>query len=274
MVRVSLPQHDPAVSARMTALAQAANLNMEAFFDEVWGWQIGPYRIPDPELPTRTSEDLIKRATIIDKYLRDVNDYWFHVYKPSPGDTIVDIGAGRGEDVFVFSRSVGPTGKVWAIEPHPTSFLALRKLCQWNQLTNVHLRNYACTSDSGLLQIETMPVWESNYVRTGPPSNSSFEVETLRFDDLAKRENIGPISFLKMNIEGAEREALPGCIEALSRTQMACIAAHDFRADRGEGESFRTLSLVKDFLTTQGFELTIRDDPRYYVPYHVHAVRP
>jgi FkbM family methyltransferase len=151
----------------------------------------------------------------------------------------------------------------------------LRKLCEWNQLSNVRLLNYASTEQPESLQIETMAVWESNYVRSGQASATSCAVEGIPFDELARREGIGQISFLKMNIEGAERSALPGCVAALGRAKMVCISAHDFRSNRGEGESFRTLSMVRDFLIAQGFALTTRDeDRRYYVPYHVHGVRP
>lgn len=59
-----------------------------------------------------------------------------------------------------------------------------------------------------------------------------------------------------------------------SRASHVCIAAHDFRADRGEGEEFRTLEFTRDFLRECGFTLLTRDDdPRYYVPYHVHGYR-
>jgi len=44
----------------------------------------------------------------LERYLRDARDYWFHVYRPREGDVIVDIGAGRGEDVYAFSLGVGP----------------------------------------------------------------------------------------------------------------------------------------------------------------------
>jgi len=265
-----------ALERKMTEMARAScpGVDMEAFWDEVWGWRIGSVRIPDPEMATRSVEDVVKRAVVVEKYLRDVEDYWFHLYKPAAGDVIVDVGAGRGEDVFVFSRAVGETGRVWAVEPHPVSFLALKKLCEWNGLSNVRVLNYACMEEAGSLQIETMPVWESNYVRGGEASERSFEVEGIRLDELARREGIGAISFLKMNIEGAEREALPGCVEVLGRTRNVCVAAHDFRADRGEGEGFRTLGMVREFLSGCGFELVTRgEDRRYYVPYHVHGVR-
>ena len=188
---------------------------------------------------------------------------------------IVDIGAGRGEDVFAFSRAVGPAGRVFAIEPHPVSFQVLEKLCALNGLENVTRLNFACVDEPARLQIETLPVWESNYVRAGEPTATSHPVEGVTFDSLCAAHGIGRIDFLKMNIEGAERRALPGCREALGRARSVCIAAHDFRAARGEGESFRTLAFVREFLTAAGFELVTRDeDPRYYVPYHVHGRRP
>ena len=96
----------------------------------------------------------------------------------------------------------------------------------------------------------------------------------LPFDTLAERFGIGRIDFLKMNIEGAERMALPGCVQALERARAVCVAAHDFRAARGEGDHFRTFDEVCEVLRRAGFRLVLRkDDPRYYVPYHVHGVR-
>jgi FkbM family methyltransferase len=206
--------------------------------------------------------------------LSDANDFWFHVYKPRPGDVIIDVGAGRGEDVLPFSRAVGPTGRVLAIEPHPISFAMLQEFCKTHALDNVTAIRCACVDATDSLQIETLPAWESNYVRGGPQSSTSHPVDGVALDDLVDRCGIDRIDFLKMNIEGAEYLALPGCKRIIQRTRHACIAAHDFRADRGEGEDFRTLDFVKRFLIAAGFELTTRDeDPRYYVPYHVHGVK-
>jgi FkbM family methyltransferase len=219
------------------------------------------------------SETLTLEARL-QKYLRHANDYWFHVYQPLPGDVIMDIGAGRGEDVYAFSGAVGPAGLVFAVEPHPVSFGELKRLCALHMLYNVVCVNQACVAEPGSYQIETLPVWESNYVFSGEPTETSHAVEGVTVDSLVERFGIERINFLKMNIEGAERLALPGCRKALSIARHVCIAAHDFRAARGEGEHFRTLDLVKEFLREAGFTLITRDeDPRYYVPYHVHGVR-
>lgn len=263
-----------ALARRATEMARAAmpGADVEIFWDEMWIRRVGPDYFPDPDM-FRAVPNWERWAGQARKHLRDAQDYWFHVYKPQAGDTIVDIGAGRGEDVFAFSRAVGPRGRVWAVEPHPVSFAALRRLSELNRLANVTPLNYACMDRAGDLQIETLPVWESNFVRAGGRTAASHPVRCVRFDDLAAEYGIQPIDFLKMNIEGAERYALPGCAQALGRARFVCVAAHDFRADRGEGEEFRTLEFVKGFLRHAGFEIVLRDDPRYYVPYHVHGRR-
>lgn len=264
------------LAARATALAREAlpGVDIEILWDDMWVRRVGPHYFPDPGMLSTPEPNWPRWAAQAEKHLRDADDYWFHVYQPRRGDVIVDIGGGRGEDAYAFSRAVGPEGRVFAIEPHPQSFQILQKFCALNGLANVTCYNFACVDQPAHLQIETMPVWESNYVRAGEPTSTSHAVEGLTFDALAERYGIGRIDFLKMNIEGAERTALPGCRKALERVRHVCIAAHDFRAIRGEGEAFRTLAFVREFLTNAGFQLITRDDDRrYYVPYHVHGVK-
>jgi len=263
-------------AAEATVLARQAlpDIDIEILWDEMWIRRVGAFYFPDPDMFVARQTDWDRWAKQAEKYLRDANDYWFHVYKPAEGHVIVDIGAGRGEDIFAFSRAAGASGRVIAIEPHPVSFQALQKFCALNRLTNVEAFHYACVDQPAQLQIETLPVWESNYVRGGPPSPASHPVTAVRFDALCEELQIHRIDYLKMNIEGAERFALSGCRAALDRTRFVTVAAHDFRAARGEGEAFRTLAFVREFLINAHFDLVTRDDdPRYYVPYHVHGIR-
>jgi FkbM family methyltransferase len=274
--RLDCPAGRRELAERATALVRTElpGVDIEVLWDGMWMRRVGPHYFPDPEMLRNPEPKWQRWAMQAEKHPLDAEDYWFHVYKPKAGDTIVDIGAGRGEDVFAFSHAVGAEGRVFAIEPHPVSFQVLEKFCALNRLSNVTALNYACVDRPEKLQIETLPVWESNYVRTGEATPTSNAVEGVTFDMLTERYGIERIDFLKMNIEGAERTALPGCRNALHRVRNVCIAAHDFRAARGEGEAFRTLRFVREFLTTAGFRLTTRDDdPRYYVPYHVHGVR-
>jgi FkbM family methyltransferase len=245
-----------------------------AFEDGLWLHRAGKLWFADGPRFAYDDGCWAKWSAREEKFRRDAADYWFHVYKPKPGDVIVDIGAGRGEDVFAFSEAVGPTGTVWAIEAHPGSYRLLERFCLKNGLSNVRLLNCAAMNRRGTLQIQTLAVWESNFVYEGPSTPTSHAVEADRFDSICRTQGIDRIDFLKMNIEGAERFALPGMPEALLRAKYACIAAHDFRAARGEGNEFKTHDFVLKTLQNAGFSLVLRsEDPRYYVKEHIHGYR-
>lgn len=248
--------------------------DLDILKDRLWVRRVGEVFFPDPEYSPEAEPNWPKWTQRAAKYLRDAEDYWFHVYKPKPGDVIIDIGAGRGEDVYAFSKTVGPEGAVWAVEAHPVSYAALDLFCRLNGLANVRCVHMAATESPQTLEIETLPIWESNYLRAGAPSPTSHTVEGRPFDDYAAGQGIDQIDFIKMNIEGAERLALPGMRECMRRARYACISAHDFRARRGDGEEFRTRAFVEQFMRECGFTLLSRDDdPRYYVPDHVHGFR-
>jgi FkbM family methyltransferase len=245
-----------------------------AFEDGLWMHRAGKLWFPDAPGFQYEEGCWAKWSAREEKFRRDAADYWFYVYNPTPGDVIVDIGAGRGEDVFAFSEAVGPTGTVWAIEAHPGSYRLLERFCRKNGLSNVRLLNCAAMDRRGTLQIQTLAVWESNFVYRGPATPASHAVEAYRFDEICQRHGIERLDFLKMNIEGAERFALPGMPDALRRARFACIAAHDFRAARGEGDEFKTHDFVVRTLENAGFSLVLRgDDPRYYVKEHIHGYR-
>src|SRR5579871_995659 len=147
------------LASRATALAREAlpGVDIEILWDGMWIRRVGVHYFPDPEMFKVPEPKWQRWAKQAEKHLRDADDYWFHVYKPQPGDVIVDIGAGRGEDVFAFSRAVGPAGRVLAIEPHPVSYRALQKLCALNGLNNVTTFHCACVDEPAQLQIETLP---------------------------------------------------------------------------------------------------------------------
>src|SRR5262249_2906946 len=57
----------------------------------------------------------------------------------SPGLTVMDIGAHVGLHTLMFSRRVGPTGRVLAVEPSPANAYLLRSHITWNDCHNVEV---------------------------------------------------------------------------------------------------------------------------------------
>jgi FkbM family methyltransferase len=212
-------------------------------------------------------------ANELNRAVASVADTWFHVYQPRPGDLIVDAGAGKGEDTIVFSRAVGPTGKVLSIEAHPTTFHCLRLFCELNHLQNVAPANFALIDSARPVAIENLEGWHANRI-VDSNTKGSLQVAGLGLDELIQTENVQRIDFLKMNIEGAEAMAIRGMDRTLRITSALCIACHDFRTDDGEGEFFRTRQLIQGCVQRAGFRTISRaSDPRPDVACQVNAVR-
>jgi FkbM family methyltransferase len=207
----------------------------------------------------------------VSTFFRDAREFWFREYKPKAGHIVVDIGAGRGEDVLPFAHEVGPTGKVIAVEAHPTTYGHLRRFCELNRLSNVFPIHAAVIDTPGLVLIEDGESWLTNTIRT---SGEGTRVEATTLDDICRQLRLNRIDFLKMNIEGAEVRALLGMKETISRIRSICVCCHDFRADRGQAEEYRTRDFVTGFLKKNGFTVSRRSsDPRDFVRDHLFGVR-
>ncbi|MCP4178835.1 MAG: FkbM family methyltransferase [bacterium] len=207
------------------------------------------------------------------EYIRNAKEFWFAHYTPKYGDTILDIGAGRGEDTFTFSKAVGKTGKIIGIEADPHNFQMLEKFCSLNELRNTTLHQVALMDKPGCVSMHISTSWIDNAITDNNEEGDIF-VPSDTLDNICALEEINDIAFLKMNIEGAERFALLGMGETLKKVKIICIACHDFLADRGGSDSMRTRSFVVNFLRTHGFKVIFNnDEPRDFARDHIFALR-
>jgi FkbM family methyltransferase len=239
--------------------------------DDVWLHRYGrTYLAASVEFSFRAGPDFARDFASFETACAD---FWFHSYTPKSGDVIVDVGAGKGVETLVFSRVVGPAGKVLSIEAHPQTFRLLDKLVKWNGLSNVIPLQCAVMDKPGRVSMDEKENHEANaVVQAAGDSGSWVPGETM--DDLCQRQGIDRIDFLKMNIEGAERFALLGMTRMLERTRHICISCHDFLADEGGDPGCRTKAFVTEHLRANGFEIISRDDdPRPYVACQVNARR-
>lgn len=145
-----------------------------------------------------------------------------------PGDTFVDVGANVGVYSLYGARSVGPTGRVFAVEPHPRIWRQLRDNLRANEYSWAEAFLGAVSDTSGARQFTDMRSDDQNGLKPDGP----LSVRTARLDDLIPHKDV---RLLKIDVEGHEAAVLAGAVEVLRRTDAVLVEA--WEATRAEVEA-------------------------------------
>ena len=152
-------------------------------------------------------------------YLAKSTDYE-HDYVLKSGDVVVDLGANIGVFTVKAAKAVGPRGKVIAIESEDSALALLRENIEANKLENVIVVPKRIWSSKGKLKLQLSKTTQSHSFCQGDDRGEitdqfiTVDVDTL--DSVMNELNIEKVDFVKMNIEGAETEALVGMEKMLA----------------------------------------------------------
>ncbi|MBI3312896.1 MAG: FkbM family methyltransferase [Candidatus Omnitrophica bacterium] len=137
------------------------------------------------------------------------------------GMSAVDIGANIGFYSMMFSRAVGPEGKVWAFEPDPLNFSMLERNLSQNAIQNVYAVNKAAGPNSGasFLYQSKWHTGDHRIVDHGE-GREKIPIKILALDEFFADKNI---DFIKIDIQGAEGMALEGMKKTLARNPNVVI---------------------------------------------------
>jgi FkbM family methyltransferase len=147
------------------------------------------------------------------------------------GDVVIDAGGCWGDTALYFAVKAGERGKVYSFEFLPENLEIFRRNMDMNP---AFARN---------IELIQNPVWSVSDVQlfveaNGPgtqvvPSSKNpgaTKVSTLSIDDLAQAKHIEKLDFIKMDIEGAELQALIGAENTIRRfrPKLAIAIYHKF----------------------------------------------
>ncbi|RFA26393.1 hypothetical protein CAI21_17040 [Alkalilimnicola ehrlichii] len=140
-----------------------------------------------------------------------------------PGDWVLDIGSNIGMYTLRCASLVGPTGRVFALEPVPATFSLLSANVQRAACTNVTLLNVAA-SDRPALHGMAVPDSASglkNYYTAHLEGDiPEFQVTCLPVDSLALAQRV---RLVKLDVEGHDYSVLRGMRRLLERDRPLLI---------------------------------------------------
>ena len=141
------------------------------------------------------------------------------------GDTVFDPGTNIGYMTAICRGLVGTSGHVYSFEPSRTCY---NKLQLNENLANVTLHHAALSDQTGTAAFYDTPIVVTygyaclENVST-PKDGIRYMVPTFSVDDYCQDNRIDRIKFLKLDIEGAELQALEGSRRMLARKAIDFI---------------------------------------------------
>ncbi|WP_166831208.1 FkbM family methyltransferase [Thalassoroseus pseudoceratinae] len=172
-----------------------------------------------------------------------------------PGNHFVDAGANIGYFTLLAAECVGPSGTVTAFEPARS----VRKLLQENvQLLPhrqcVNVLPYALSDGHGTARFYEGPQNHTGISSLRPISQSAtnYPVELRQWDEIPSDR---PVHVIKLDIEGAEVQALHGMRRTLRRWRPTIVLEVTDRFLREMGSNTQELFALMDELGYQGWTL-------------------
>lgn len=215
----------------------------------------------------------LSRNTVVYKWLLEIsrsnsNEKMAYLSIIKRGDTVLDIGANKGDFTVLFSNIVGSKGLVYAFEPVPITFNVLNQRVLREQYhKNIFLNNFALGDNSGNFDIH-VPSGDYGQASlrlhdTGSWSNPGLEVfnclvKTL--DDFVLEKGLKKIDFIKLDVEGAELLALKGGQKVLHELHPIIHLEYFSAWTKGFGYTAKDLF---DFLKSCKYNYFFKDDFSY-----------
>lgn len=183
-------------------------------------------------------------------FAAEIHPYFDHMPAVPDYPLVVDSGAASGQFTVAFGLT-HPASRIVAFEPSPRQRILLRRNLVINGLTGRSaIQPFGLWNADTTLAFRTHGALSSLAGASQIPDNFLFaeKVEVIRLDDWMRSNPLPRLDLVKMDIEGAEIEALEGMTATLARYRPALLVqAYHLR------EGVRTLERCEDFLRARGY---------------------
>jgi FkbM family methyltransferase len=156
-----------------------------------------------------------------------------------PGSTAIDVGGHVGYVAALLARQVGPGGAVHVVEANPAMVERIRRHRELNALDWMQVHHCAMTDgsvDHLPLHVGAQPAWTSIHGGLTPDAHV-VDVPARSLDALVAEHGIDPaaLSLVKVDVEGAEDQAIAGMRDTLEAGSPAVVVEIDPARARSVG---------------------------------------
>lgn len=135
-----------------------------------------------------------------------------------PGDYLLDIGANIGLFSLESARIVKENGMVYAFEPNSENYNHLLNNIKLNNFTNINAMHFGIGKSHSEISLRLPKGGNKGEYTIGDVEGDIIENICIeKMDDVVTNEDIKKVNFIKMDIEGAEIDALIGMKETIKK---------------------------------------------------------
>jgi FkbM family methyltransferase len=162
------------------------------------------------------------------------------------GMTFVDLGANEGYFTVQGARLVGPTGRVVAVEPQDRLIPIIERNLTLNDVDNVTVMRVAISDSEGLAKLYLPPeALGAGFTRMTRYPVATQQTETITLASLLARCGISNADVMKVDIEGAEYEAVLGSRDIFKTHRVKVLALDLHLAQLGNARTDKLIAFVE-----------------------------
>ena len=169
-----------------------------------------------------------------------------NIFEVKNDAVVFDIGAFKGDTAYFFSKKCSNKARIYAFEPDENNYKILLKIKDKYKLNNVIASNILFSNSETEINFLSMDL-----------NRPAVKMKSTTIDKFVEENNIEKIYYIKMDVEGAEKNILEGAIKTIKKFKPS-LAIAIYHGGKLFMEDFYNIPIFIKNVINEDYEYYIR----------------
>ena len=169
-----------------------------------------------------------------------------NIFEVKNDAVVFDIGAFKGDTAYFFSKKCSNKARIYAFEPDENNYKVLLKIKDKYKLNNVIASNILFSNSETEINFLSMDL-----------NRQAVKMKSTTIDKFTEENNIEKIDYIKMDVEGAEKNILEGSIKTIKKFKPS-LAIAIYHGGKLFMEDFYNIPIFIKNIINEDYEYYIR----------------
>ena len=169
-----------------------------------------------------------------------------NIFEVKNDAVVFDIGAFKGDTAYFFSKKCSNKARIYAFEPDENNYKILLKIKDKYKLNNVIASNILFSNSETEINFLSMDL-----------NRPAVKMKSTTIDKFVEENNIEKIDYIKMDVEGAEKNILEGAIKTIKKFKPS-LAIAIYHGGKLFMEDFYNIPIFIKNIINEDYEYYIR----------------